>query len=213
MQETKMMPYPKISGLYAITPDTADSSLLVAMTQQVLQAGTGIIQYRNKSASAALRLEQASLLSDLCQQRNALLIINDYPDLVTRVNAAGIHLGQEDMPVAEARRLIGADKIIGISCYNQLQRAVNAQNEGADYVAFGAFYPSTTKRDAVTAPVALLEQAKRQLRIPVVAIGGITPDNAVNLTAQGVDALAVSHALFGAEDITSTATRFMRLIA
>lgn len=205
------MRYPGIRGLYAITPDLADSRLLAAMTQQALQAGIRIIQYRNKTASTALRLEQAALLSALCQQKNALLIINDHPDLVTRVNAAGIHLGQQDMPVAEARRLIGADRVIGISCYNQFQRAVDAQNEGADYVAFGAFFPSATKPDAVVAPVTLLQKAKQQLRIPVVAIGGITPDNAVDLTAQGADALAVSHALFGAEDIASAASRFMRL--
>lgn len=207
------MSRPGISGMYAITPDMADSRLLAAMTQQVLQAGVRTIQYRNKSASAAVRLEQAMLLSDLCRQKNALLIINDHPDLVTRVNAAGVHLGQEDMPVAEARRLLGQNRIIGVSCHDQLQHAVAAQKAGADYVAFGAFFPSATKPDAVMAPVSLLQQAKQYLHIPVVAIGGITPDNAVDLAARGADGLAVSHALFGAKDIAATAARFARLFA
>ena len=204
---------PRISGLYAITPDMADSRLLAAMTQQVLQAGVRAIQYRNKSASTAVRLEQAMLLSDLCRQRGALLIINDHPGLVIRVNAMGVHLGQEDMSVAEARQLLGPDRIIGVSCHNQLQHALTAQDAGANYVAFGAFFPSATKPDAVTAPVSLLQQAKQNLHIPVVAIGGITPDNAVDLAARGADSLAVSHSLFGAKDVAATAARFARLFS
>ncbi|MCX7183865.1 MAG: thiamine phosphate synthase [Nitrosospira sp.] len=205
-----MLP-PRIEGLYAITPDVADTTDLVTMTQQVLAGGARLVQYRNKMADAALRLEQAQALVNLCQRYNALLIINDHPDLAAEVGAAGVHVGQEDTSVTAARRRLGPGKIIGASCYNRLESAVEAERQGADYVAFGAFFVSATKPGAVTASIDLLLQAKQKLHVPVVAIGGITPHHAVGLIRQGADAIAASNALFGVPDIQSAAENFSRL--
>ena len=205
-----MLP-PRIEGLYAITPDVVDTADLVVMTQQVLAGGACLVQYRNKTADTALRLEQAQALVNLCQKYNAPLIINDHLDLAAEVDAAGVHVGREDISVTAARRRLGPGKIIGVSCYNRLESAVEAERQGADYVAFGAFFVSATKPGAVTAPIDLLLQAKQKLHVPVVAIGGITPHHAVGLIRQGADAIAASNALFGVPDIQSTAENFFRL--
>ncbi len=202
---------PRIEGLYAITPDVANTADLVTMTQQVLAGGARLVQYRNKTADAALRLEQAQALVNLCRKYNTPLIINDHLDLAAEVGAAGVHVGQEDTSITAARRRFGPGKIIGVSCYNQLESAVEAERQGADYVAFGAFFVSATKPGAVTASIDLLLQAKQKLHVPVVAIGGITPHHAVGLIRQGADAIAASNALFGAPDIQSAAENFSRL--
>lgn len=205
-----MLP-PRIEGLYAITPDVANTADLVTMTQQVLAGGARLVQYRNKTAGAALRLEQAQALVNLCRKYNTPLIINDHLDLAAEVGAAGVHVGQEDTSITAARRRLGPGKIIGVSCYNQLESAVEAERRGADYVAFGAFFVSATKPGAVTASIDLLLQAKQKLHVPVVAIGGITPHHAVGLIRQGADAIAASNALFGALGIQSAAKNFSRL--
>ena len=205
-----MLP-PRIEGLYAITPDVADTTALVTLTQQVLAGGARLVQYRSKTADAALRLEQAQALVNLCRKFNVPLIINDHLDLAAEVGAAGVHVGREDICVTAARRRLGPGKIIGVSCYNRLEPAVEAERQGADYVAFGAFFVSTTKPGAVTASIDLLPQAKRKLHLPVVAIGGITSHHAVELIRQGADAIAVSNALFGAGNIQSAAENFSQL--
>lgn len=189
-----------INGLYAITPDMTDTADLVALTQQALKGGARLVQYRNKTAAAALRLEQAYTLINLCRKFAVPLIINDHLDIAIKVGADGVHLGQEDTPITEARRWLGLGKIVGVSCYNRLESAIEAERQGADYVAFGAFFVSATKPGAVTAAMSLLPQAKRKMRVPVVAIGGITSDNAMELIQQGADAIAVSGALFGASN-------------
>ena len=130
-----------INGLYAITPDVIDTSELVAMTQRALEGGVSVVQYRNKAADSDLRLHQAHSLARLCQDFQVPFIVNDHLDLAITVGADGVHLGGEDTPLAEARRRLGAGKIVGISCYDQLDRAVEAEQHGADYVAFGAFFP------------------------------------------------------------------------
>lgn len=200
-----------IRGLYAITPDVADTASLVAMTQQVLAGGSRMVQYRSKTRNAALRLEQARSLADLCSKFGVPLIINDYLDLALEVGADGVHLGREDTSLTDARRELGNEKIIGISCYDRLDYAVEAECHGADYVAFGAFFASATKPAAVRASVDLLRQAKRELHIPIVAIGGIIPDNAVQLIQEGADALAASNAVFNAWNIRVAAERFSGL--
>lgn len=202
---------PKFSGLYAITPDVADTSRLIAMTQLVLGGGTALVQYRSKTADIALRLEQAHSLAHLCREFRVRFIINDYLDLAVEVGADGVHLGRDDAGITEARRELGPEKIIGISCYDRLESALEAEHQGADYVAFGAFFPSVTKPGAVPAAADLLRHAKLELRIPIVAIGGITVDNAAEPIREGADMVAVSNALFNARNIRSTAEAFSRL--
>ena len=195
------MSSPRISGIYAITPDLIDTTNLVMLTQQVLISGVQLIQYRNKIADNALKLEQAALLSTLCYEFNTPLIINDDLDLAIKVGADGVHLGAEDIAVVEARRRLGPGKIIGASCYNKLRYAIEAENYGADYVAFGSFYISSTKPGAVSAPINLLRKAKQYLQIPVVAIGGIDSENIIELVYKGADAVAVSSSIFNSINI------------
>ena len=202
---------PEIDGLYAISPDRADSADLITMTQQVLAGGARLFQYRNKTADIALRLEQARLLAHLCREFNVPFIVNDHLDLAEEVGADGVHLGQEDASVTEARRRLGHEKIIGVSCYDRLELSIEAERQGADYVAFGAFYASVTKPGATVAPIDLLRRAKQKLHIPIVVIGGITSSNAMELINLGADAVAASHALFGARNIQSMAEKFSRL--
>lgn len=195
------MPHPRISGIYAITPDLIDTTNLVMLTQQALTGGVQLVQYRNKIADGILKLEQATLLSQLCQKFNIPLIINDDLDLAIKVGADGVHLGMEDVTVAEARRRLGPGKIIGASCYNQLRYGIEAEHHGADYAAFGAFFFSITKPSAVSASTNLLCQAKQCLQIPIVVIGGIASENIAELTYKGADAVAVSRSLFSAVNI------------
>lgn len=202
-----------ISGLYAITPDCADTESLLVMTKKALAGGAKVIQYRNKIADAMLRRKQAGELASLCRDYNVPFIINDHLDLMLEINADGLHLGRNDISVSDARTTLGNNKIIGASCYNQINLAVHAEDQGADYVAFGAFFTSITKPDAVVAPLGILVSAKQKLRTPVVAIGGITRLNATMLIARGGDAIAVSNALFGARDIQVMAKSFSQLFS
>jgi thiamine-phosphate pyrophosphorylase len=203
----------RIEGLYAITPDLDDISYLVTKTRQALSGGAQLVQYRNKKATGSHRLEQARLLARLCRKFHAPLIINDYLDLAIEIDAAGVHLGQEDIPLTEARRRLGHGKIIGISCYDRLDLAVQAEREGANYVAFGAFFASFTKPGAKAISDNLLCRAKRTLHIPVIAIGGITPGNAGSLIALGADSIAASYSLYHATNSRSAAEKFSRLFS
>ncbi len=200
-----------VSGLYAITPDMADTGRLCDAVRQALAGGVSWLQYRNKTADSRLRLVQAAEIHLLCRQFQVPLIVNDHLDLAMEISAEGLHVGGDDISPAVARCHLGQDKIIGVSCYNQLDRAIEAEEAGADYVAFGAFYPSMTKTGAHQAPIDLLTAAKKKLGIPVVAIGGIDLDNAEVLIVRGCDAVAVSQALFGARDIQSAAWHFSEL--
>lgn len=203
----------EVSGLYAVTPDIADTPGLLATAEAALAGGARLLQYRNKSASSALRLAQARALLALCRGFQVALIINDHLELALAVNADGLHLGAEDGSLAAARERLGPARILGASCYDRLERALAAERLGADYVAFGSFFPSSVKPVAVRAPLALLRQAKRRLSVPVVAIGGITLDNAPQLIAGGADGVAVVSALFGADDVRLAARRFSALFA
>lgn len=202
----------EIAGLYAITPDTQDTPGLLARVEQALAGGARLLQYRNKTASATLRLAQGQALLALCGRYRVPLIINDHLDLAIELNADGLHVGAEDGTVAEARERLGTGKLLGASCYRSLESAVEAQRAGADYVAFGGFYPSTIKTGMTTrTPLSLLQEAKRQLSVPVVAIGGITVDNAPPLIAAGADSVSVITALFSAPDVRATAQAFAAL--
>ena len=202
----------RIAGLYAIA-DTQylDDARLLPAVGEAIAGGARIVQYRDKKHVAAERARQASELASLCRKHGALFIINDDVELAKQVQAAGVHLGREDAELAQARAQLGPQPIIGVSCYNELARAVRAQTEGADYVAFGSFFPSRTKPQAVRAGLELLCEAKQQLHIPVVAIGGITPENSAHLLAAGADALAVIEGVFGQADVREAAARYARL--
>jgi len=201
----------EVAGLYAVTPDVADTPGLLATAEAALAGGARLLQYRNKSASSALRLAQARALLALCRGFQVPLIINDHLDLALAVKADGLHLGAEDGSLAATRKRLGPARVLGASCYDQLERALEAERLGADYVAFGSFFPSSVKPGAVRAPLALLRDAKRRLSVPVVAIGGITLDNAPQLIAAGADGIAVVSALFGADDVRLAARRFSAL--
>ena len=179
---------PAISGLYAITPECADTESLLRQVEAALSGGVHLVQYRNKEGDVALRHEQASELLALCGSFHVPLIINDDMRLADLTGADGVHLGKDDGSVREARLILGPDKIIGASCYDDLQLALDAEAHGADYVAFGSFFPSPTKPGAVAAPLTLLHEAKRSLNIPIVAIGGITRGQRAPLIEAGADA-------------------------
>jgi thiamine-phosphate pyrophosphorylase len=200
-----------ISGLYAVTPDTADTPGLLANVEAALSGGARLLQYRNKTASAALRLTQGRALLALCWEYQVPLIINDYLELALAVDAHGLHIGGEDGSITEARNRLGPDKILGVSCYGRIDNALAAAGAGATYVAFGGFFPSKVKPGAARTPVELLGEAKRGLKLPIVAIGGITLDNAPALLAAGADSVAVISALFDAPDIRGAARRFSNL--
>lgn len=200
-----------VSGLYAVTPEMTDSTALLGMVEAVLRGGARVVQYRNKSGSDALRRLQADEIALLCRDWEALFIVNDSVALAREVNADGVHLGKDDSGVANARTLLGPGKLIGVSCYNDIVRAREGVSQGADYVAFGSFFVSPTKSEAVQAPIQLLQLASSEIARPVVAIGGITEDNAPGLIAAGADAVAVLSDLFSAIDVEAKARRFSRL--
>ena len=194
----------RIAGLYAVTPDLESAEDLAARAAAALTGGAAAIQYRNKAADPALKREQARSLARVQAIRGGLFIVNDDAALAAEVCADGVHIGSDDLGIDAARDIVGPDRIIGVSCYNDLALAEAAVAAGADYVAFGTFFPSSVKPDARRADVALLEQA-RVLRVPVVAIGGITAANALVLVRAGATALAVITAVFDAPDVEAAA--------
>ncbi|MDF1630426.1 MAG: thiamine phosphate synthase [Alcanivoracaceae bacterium] len=201
----------KIRGLYAITDPTLipPESLLVAC-QAALNGGVRLLQYRDKPASSTERRKRAINLRDLCRDHDALLLINDDPQLAADIGASGVHIGQSDGAIQRARQLMGPDAIIGVTCHNDPDLAMAAARAGADYVAFGRFYTSHSKPAAPPANPAVLSTP---LTLPKVAIGGITPDNASALIAAGADAVAVIHSLFSAADIEAQARLFANLFS
>lgn len=197
-------------GLYAITPDESDTARLIAAVSAALEGGIAVLQYRNKQAEAALRRDQAAQLLSLCRAAGVPLIVNDDVQLALDIGADGVHLGGEDGDLAEARARLGAERLLGSSCYGSIERAQAAKNAGADHIAFGAMFPSRTKPHAKQAPLELFAQA-RALGLPAVGIGGVTLDNARQLVAAGAHAIAVITALFDARDISAQARAFGRL--
>ena len=201
-----------IAGLYAITPDLEDTSTLCEMVEASIVGGARIIQYRNKMANASLRHQQASALLTICRQHQVPLIINDHVELCLALDADGLHIGGEDGDIVAAKAQIGLHKILGVSCYADFKRAQTAQNQGADYVAFGACFPSSTKPHAPRADLGLFRQAQA-LHIPSVAIGGITLENAQTVVDAGASAIAVIGELFklNTKEIALRAQQFSSL--
>ncbi len=205
-------PKPAIAGLYAI----ADTSYLgaadfVPAVTAALAGGARVIQYRNKQMDDATRREIAHAINRLCLAVNVPLLINDDMALAAEIGAAGVHIGRDDADIAAARALLGPEALIGVSCYNEIARATEAEEAGADYVAFGRFFPSRTKPRAVGAGIELLHAAHAVLEVPIVAIGGITPENGGALIEAGADALAVIEGVFAQPDIQAAAERYARL--
>lgn len=201
----------RLRGLYAITPDCAGSDELLMKAERALAGNIALLQYRNKHASREARASEAMRLAELSRGYGVPLIVNDDVDLAVQTGAHGVHLGREDGSLAAARaRLPG--KLVGASCYDRIELARAAAAEGADYLAFGAVYPSATKPKAVRAPLALFAEA-RSFGLPLCAIGGITLENAPALVAAGADLLAVISDLFDAPDITARARLYAKVFA
>jgi len=193
-------------GLYAITDShLTPGDTLIAAVEAALEGGAVLVQYREKHLPAVEQLRQASALQSACSNAGVPLLINDNIELALRVQAAGVHLGQGDTALTDARRLLGDQAIIGITCHADLALAQAACEQGANYLAFGRFYPSTTKPNAPAADTQVLGLAK-QFQLPVTAIGGITLSNAEPLIRAGADLLAVAGGLFSS-DISATAKR------
>ncbi len=205
----------RLRGLYAVTPDVDDTAELAVRVTAAIGGGACAIQYRNKSADAATRRRQALALARVQAAHGALFIVNDDAALAAAVGADGVHVGERDASVAAARELVGPDRIVGVSCYDDFARAQAAVDAGADYVAFGSFFASSVKPDARKADIALLTNA-RVLGVPVVAIGGIDAGNAGALARAGADAVAVISAVFGEptpDDVENAARAIARVFA
>jgi thiamine-phosphate pyrophosphorylase len=202
----------RLRGLYAIA-DTryVEPARLVAAARAAIEGGARIIQYRDKTGDPARRLIDARALAKLCKSLGALFLINDDVALVRIADADGVHLGRNDLSLVDARAALGRHAVIGVSCYNELARAEEAALGGADYLAFGSFFPSRTKPHAVRANPDLLREARTRFDLPLVAIGGITPENGGSLIEAGADALAVIEGVFGQADIRAAAQRYARL--
>ena len=199
-----------LRGLYAITPEDSETERLVALVRDCIAGGAAAVQYRAKALSDNARHEQALRLRALCRAHGVPLIVNDSIALALAVDADGVHLGRDDGDVAAARAALG-HRIVGVSCYDELGRVREAAAAGADYVAIGSVFPSSTKPRAVHAPLALLAAAKSATTLPVIAIGGITRANAAQAIAAGADMVAVLSAIFGGRDVENAARAIARL--
>jgi thiamine-phosphate pyrophosphorylase len=198
-------------GLYAITDCENNSAIdLLEKTEEILNAGAVILQYRNKTTDQEEKKKLAEELNILCKNFNVTFIINDDISLAKELKADGIHLGVQDADINTVRDILG-NVIVGISCYNNLDRAIKAQETGADYIAFGSFYYSQTKPDAKRAKINLISQAKSELKLPIVAIGGITPENGKVLVDAGADFLAVIIGLYSPTDTTNVTKAYLNL--
>lgn len=202
-----------LRGLYAITPDGLPGERLIEQVGAALRGGAKLVQYRDKQRDLQQQGEIARSLRTLCQRHGARLIINDSLQLALAVDADGVHLGGSDGDLAAARRALGAGKLLGASCYADFELARQALAAGADYVAFGAVYPSPTKPHALRAPLSLLARCRAELGATSCAIGGITVANGAALVAAGADLLAVITDLFDAPDVAARAGDFARLFA
>ncbi|NGM85730.1 thiamine phosphate synthase [Parapusillimonas sp. SGNA-6] len=208
------------SGLYGITPEWDDTDKLLAAIDAAAEGGMVALQWRRKTIAPEARLEQVRRVAERCRKLGLLLIVNDDWRLAALIDADGVHLGREDGSLAQARLALGSDKIIGCSCYNDPSLAAEALKADVDYVAFGAMYPSSNKPNAVRATLedvargrALTESSLIRPRTAVVAIGGITADNAAPVVHAGADSIALISGLFDAPDIRATAARCQALFA
>lgn len=198
-------------GVYAITDcDNLPTEKLLSVTEIILRGGITALQYRDKSGDPDKRKREAAELRRLCSRHGCLFIINDDLELAVTAASDGVHLGREDHDCKSAREILGRRAIIGVSCYDSLETAQAAERIGADYVAFGSFFPSPSKRNTVTAEPDIIRRAKAEISLPVAAIGGITPANCRTLIEHGADMLAAISSIYQAEDPYATVKEFNR---
>ncbi len=201
-----------VSGLYAVTPELADSTALFSKVDAALRGGASLVQYRSKSIADSLRRAQAGRNRKIVPDRGMRSSSSTTAwNWRCEVDADGVHLGKDDGDVVAARSVLGPGKLIGVSCYNDIGRARKAQAQGADYVAFGSFFSVIHQAPGITGRNGISADRAAEIALPVVAIGGITEDNAAGLIAAGADAVAVVSALFDAMDVEAQARRFARL--
>ncbi len=202
----------RLKGLYGITSQDMllDNAVLFEHVEQALKGGMAILQYRNKHEPRLQSIDDLIRLKELCHQYKALFIINDNVDLCLKIGADGVHLGKDDEGLALVRERLGLKSVIGVSCYDDLSIAQRAKDNGASYIAFGAFYASPTKPNAAIAPIDLVQQAK-QLKLPICCIGGLTLNNTQPLIQAGADMTAVISALFNVKNTQNNARNFCDL--
>ncbi|HEB55704.1 MAG TPA: thiamine phosphate synthase [Gammaproteobacteria bacterium] len=200
-----------LHGLYVITDRHLMGDDLMSKAEQAIAGGARLLQYRDKSSDTKRQEREAIALALCCKQHKVNFIINDDPALALKAGADGVHLGQNDGDISTIRQSLGRNKIIGVTCHSSLKKALVAEQAGADYVAFGRFFPSQTKPEAPAAEIDILLQARDQLSIPIVAIGGITHKNGAELIASGADMLAVIHGIFGTGDVRAATRQYVEL--
>ncbi len=200
-------------GLYIITDHTLSDQAILKTTFIALKAGAAAVQLRSKHNKPleSVAISIGEQLLSLCQNYQVPLIINDDPEFALQIGADGVHLGKHDANTKYARNLLGQDSIIGVSCYNSLELALQAQAEGADYIAFGRFFSSETKPEATPADIKLLAEARLHISTPIVAIGGITPENGAQLLTSGADVLAVIQGVYGQSNPESATKKYLQL--
>jgi thiamine-phosphate pyrophosphorylase len=201
-----------IKGLYAVTPEQTDLFLLISQVESCIKGGARLIQYRCKKLSKIEQSKQARKIKIVCDYYKVPLIINDDIELCRILDADGVHLGKNDDSLEKARLVLGPSKIIGVSCYNSIDRVKKAVDKGATYIALGACFPTITKPNAPTASLDLIALVLKEFKIPVVAIGGITLENVEFLTKEGVSCIALINSLFKENDIEGTARQFSSLM-
>lgn len=200
---------PAVQGLYLIADTAAlPAAALVEAVEAAIRGGARLVQYRHKGPAPAEPLELPGALLEVCRGAAVPFIVNDDLELARALGADGVHLGRGDADLPAARSALGPSALLGASCYNELPRALAARREGADYVAFGSFFPSPTKPGAVAARPGLLRRARERLDIPIVAIGGITPPRGARLIGEGATALAVISGVLGASDPEAAARAY-----
>lgn len=197
-----------MKGLYLVTPDWDDTEKLLRVSEAGLRGGAALLQYRHKTASTDLRREQAVQLQALCRKYDRPFIINDFVELAIALDADGIHVGGTDATVAQVRAAVGPEKIVGASCYGRMELAHAAHQAGASYVAFGGFYPSRVKKYEVSTSLDIVVQAKTEIALPNVVIGGMTHENAAPLVTRGADMVAVISSVYFADDPQAAARMF-----
>nr|VFJ95444.1 MAG: thiamine-phosphate diphosphorylase [Candidatus Kentron sp. LFY] len=208
-----MTPLP-MRGLYALTDNLLSTrGHLTSAVEGAIQGGAAIVQYRDKGSDSKRRMEEARGLLAVCRSHGVPFIINDDVDLAKAVGADGVHIGKHDLPLSLTRKHLGRESIIGVSCYDSMENAERAQRDGADYVAFGRFYPSHTKPDAVPVTIDQLQEFRRHIHLPIAAIGGITPENGAPVLAAGAGFLAVIHGIFGQPDAETAARKYACLFS
>ncbi len=205
----------KLRGLYAVTDSRLLAGKFLSYVEAALDGGVTLLQYRDKSGDESKRLREATALLRLCEQYKTRLIINDDAEVAARLGV-GVHMGQTDGSLTDARALLGHKAIVGATCHGSLAMAEKAKADGATYLAFGRFFNSTTKPDAPAIELDVLAQARARFNMPIAVIGGVTLENAPQLVEHGADLLAVVHGLFGAEntqEVTRRARAFNALLS